>query len=94
MRKRFWLSPVKDEDSYMVVNTGTYPHWVKEKVDCFEADVILADCYKRVTIDFSMDAESKRKGRLQKVNKLIAALELLKQEIENHDFKPTNDSGS
>lgn len=50
-----------------------------------EADVAIADCGRRISLEFSCN-KSTRNARLRKLRKLISALQEVESALENYEF--------
>jgi hypothetical protein len=92
VRRRFWLNRDPDWHGFMVIevrdNTPRLDKAARKKERCWHygPSFTLADCGKKIELDFSLDKAVDRKRSIRKINLIVDALnefrEALLAEVE------------
>jgi hypothetical protein len=80
--KRSFLNPLSREGTACI-----QMRFQKVKETEYDAEVVLADCSRQVTLDFAFWTPQMRRERLVKVNTLLAYFTELKANIESAELK-------
>ena len=84
--KRSWLNPFASDDTGHAHSSVEFFVWrgKKESTNEIDASFVLADCYRKVTINLSCDTQKDAKQRIKKLQLLIDHLYGIHDAIEDN----------
>jgi len=89
MLRRKWLNPSSHEDTGHIKAFVSLDTWPVDGVPChdIEAGFDLADCARKVSLDFGCKTEVGALARIKKLNILIDTLTEMRDTIDNNKEK-------
>lgn len=84
--KRYWLNPKNHEDTGHVKAVVSLDSWTLEGEPLcdIEAEFALADCYRKVTLEFGCQTKRGAAQRLKKLDMIIDSLKQIRDAIDKH----------
>ncbi len=87
--KRSWLNPRSHEDTGHVKSEACLSPWKLEAETVYDisAEFALADCSRKVTLEFGCSTQKAAEQRIRKLDLVISHLEGIKEVINEHKEK-------
>lgn len=80
-KQRAWLNPSRHPDNGFIIAT------VKDDGWSVDAELVIGDCRKSVTLDFSFDTVAGKRQRISKARAMIRMLEAFIEELQQYEYE-------